>query len=184
VGTFDGDVQINLASVSGFDGGPEQFTVTDGYLVIVKSTATLTYDSNTGQMDDPNQSDWLQVLEFAPGPTQGGVADGTLATNYLDLFTAGCSSGNPTDTSCFPTFSTIVNAPTYNDSYIFENETVTNSYFYNPSPNNPNFDPSYTVNYVSPTATPEPSTFAIGIGGLALIIALRRRSIWRDPSGL
>jgi hypothetical protein len=184
VGTFDGDVQINLANVSGFDGGPEQFTITDGYLVIVKSTATLTYDSNTGQFDDSNQSDWLQVLEFAPTATQGGVVDGTLATNYLDLFTAGCSSGNPTDTSCFPTFSTIVNSPSYNDSYIFENETLANSYFYSPSAGSSSFNPSYTINYVSPTATPEPSTFVIGFGGLlALMVALRFRSA-RDSSGL
>src|ERR1019366_3151439 len=94
----------------------------------------------------------------------------------ISLFTVGCTSGNPGDTSCFPSLASILGNPN-TDSYYFDNEAANNSYFWNPSASNPTFDPSYTVNFVAAdqVATPEPGTVALGMAGMAMIVALRRR---------
>jgi uncharacterized protein (TIGR03382 family) len=180
-GTFNGNfVSIPLSSIAGFSGSGEAADgITDGYLVIVKSTAALTFDPNTGQNDDSNQSDWLQVVEFAPA-TVGQIADGNQFATSLALWTAGCSGTNPADTSCFPSFATITGASAgFNGSYLFVNEGAVqpawNMNVFDPTPGS-TYTPTYTINYVSPAATPEPATFMIGLGGLALVVALRRRN--------
>jgi hypothetical protein len=183
------------STIPGYQAGGEELTITDGYLVIVSPTAVLTLDPATGKLDDSNQSDWLQVLEFAPAAGPGGMTDGNLAAVSLNLWTVGCNSGDVGDTSCFPSFSTIAN--NMSSSYVFDHEGPTcnnvnspacfngpNSYLWNPSASNPQYDPSYTINFVAPTGiSPEPATFVIGVGGLTLIAVLRRRRIRRGVSG-
>jgi hypothetical protein len=155
-GTFDADVNIPIASLISGTGD----AVTDGYLVLLTPTAVIM----AGQDNNPN--DYLQVLEFAPLTGVGGVTDGLEVATSLNLYTAGCGGSAA---SCFPTVTTLDASDT-----LFVNDNVSNTFVYDPI-SSPLYNNVYTVNYVANTA-PEPATFVVGFGGLAVVAMMRR---WR-----
>jgi hypothetical protein len=183
VGTFQGNfVSISLSSVPGWSTGMEQGVgIGDGYLVVTNPGVTLTLNPDTGIFDDSNRADWLQVLEFTPSAGPGLTADGNARTTSLTLWTAGCSGAmQGTDTSCFPSLATMEGANTpapnmFNGSYFFEVEGTPDPNFplaWNGTTWSPSYGASFTPSYTLATA-PEPATWAMVLGGLALLASVR-----------
>ena len=154
-GNFKGNAVVNFPVGYNFVQDP----ITPGFLVLVNNPSAI--DPITGA--DPNVNDWTQVLEFTD-PTGNGQA-----AQFMTLFTVGCANdGNLTDRSCFPTYSTIANS-----GYFFD-AAQGSVYVYDPCPDC-NARHVYTINFVAETAgVPEPATFFVAGGGVALL-ALRRR---------
>jgi hypothetical protein len=159
-GNFDGDVVVQFPA-----GWSDVYDpITSGYLVLTHDAANLVSDpGNFYGADDPHESDWTQILEWEPV--------GAGSATQMELFTVGCNSAtNPNDTSCFPAYSTLLA-----DGY-FDVEPTNGVYNYNPCPGC-TVDHSYVLTFLQSPASevPEPSTFAIAFGGIAILAGLGRR---------
>jgi hypothetical protein len=163
-GGFDGDAIIQFPS------GWSSFSdpITPGYIVLTDNAANLAFDpNNLYGADDPNESDWTQILAWQP-------VNGVSAT-YMELFTVGCTSKtNPNDTSCFPSYNAIM------ASAYFDVEPSSGVYDFDPCPGC-TIDHAYVVNFIADpvSATPEPSTLAIALGGIAVLAGLNRKKYSR-----
>jgi hypothetical protein len=157
-GNFSGDVIIPFPSGWNSTDDP----LTPGWVVL--DTVPANIDPVTGA--DTNMSDWAQVLDFVD-PTNSGAS-----ATYMELFTVGCNSAtDPSDMSCFPSVATVTTNP--NIGYDFETEPANGIFVYNPCPSCP-AEHIYTVNFEA-SPVPEPSTFAIAFGGIAVLASCRQR---------
>ena len=156
-GNFNGNVDIDFPV--GYNPGVDP--IGGGYLVLT-----------TGALDvngqDTNSNNWTQVLWFVENiPTFGA--------NYMHLFSVGCANdGNVTDRSCFPTFATVNG----NASFFDISQSVNSAYVYNPCPECTAAH-VYTINRFVESSVPEPTTFVIMGGGIAVLAGIRGRRSFR-----
>jgi hypothetical protein len=131
--------------------------VTGGYLVL----------KDTPAAPDSDQTQWSDVAVFAP---TGGTA------TTVQLFSAGCNTGNPNDRSCFPSFATVSADP---DSG-FINETKGSATVFTASPN------IYNIFSVDDNPPNRPFTLASSVGTVdedsTAIVQLRNFTVTLLPA--
>ncbi len=130
---FETDVSGNKSEISNVITLPA--LVVGGYLVLKDNPAA----------PDSDQTQWSDVLVFAP---TGGNA------TTVQMFSAGCNTGNPNDRSCFPSFATVTADP---DS-AFVNETEGAATVFAASPN------IYNIFSIDDNPPNRPFTLASSVG--------------------
>jgi hypothetical protein len=98
-GGFLGDVVVQFP----VGWNPATDPITGGYLVLVSNpNGIVPNGANFYGMADTNPADWTQIVEWeAPPPS-------VVSATQLELFTAGCFTGNPADRTCFPSAAAVI----------------------------------------------------------------------------
>ena len=144
-GAFNGNVSFTFASL--LPGFDPTFeALTTGFIVMDNTPAAVLADGSQADLD---RSHWTQILQFKDS---GGLSNQGLAAESITLFTGGG----------YPATATVTDV---NSFALYFAEPTSGSYVFVADANH-----TYTLNQV-----PEPATFGMLAGAMAMLAGLRRR---------